>query len=385
MREAVIVSAKRTAIGKVGGMFRHLRAEQLAAPVIQAIVKLNRLDSASIDEVILGNATGGGGNIARLSLLEARLPVSVPGVTVDRQCGSGLEAINLACRLVQAGAGDIYLAGGVESTSTAPWRIEKPASLYDVKGPKFFYRARFSPDFLGDPDMGEAAENVAGKYGISRKEQDEYALLSHQKAVRAVKKGYFLEEIVPVEGIITDECPRDDTSLEKLSRLKPVFREGGTVTAGNSCPINDGASVVLVMSKEKCLELGLKPVLRFVDATSAGVDPNYLGVGPVPAVKKLLERQNLTADDIDIVEFNEAFAAQVIASLKLLQIPYEKVCISGGALALGHPYGASGAILITRLFTEMRRKKLKRGLATLGIAGGLGLATLVELIEDDGI
>lgn len=385
MREAVIVSAKRTAIGKVGGMFRHLRAEQLAAPVIQAIVKQNRLDSASIDEVILGNATGGGGNIARLSLLEARLPVSVPGVTVDRQCGSGLEAINLACRLVQAGAGDIYLAGGVESTSTAPWRIEKPASLYDVKGPKFFYRARFSPDFLGDPDMGEAAENVAGKYGISRKEQDEYALLSHQKAVRAVKKGYFLEEIVPVEGIITDECPRDDTSLEKLSRLKPVFREGGTVTAGNSCPINDGASVVLVMSKEKCLELGLKPVLRFVDATSAGVDPNYLGVGPVPAVKKLLERQNLTADDIDIVEFNEAFAAQVIASLKLLQIPYEKVCISGGALALGHPYGASGAILITRLFTEMRRKKLKRGLATLGIAGGLGLATLVELIEDDGI
>lgn len=385
MREAVIVSAKRTAIGKVGGMFRHLRAEQLAAPVIQAIVKQNRLDSASIDEVILGNATGGGGNIARLSLLEARLPVSVPGVTVDRQCGSGLEAINLACRLVQAGAGDIYLAGGVESTSTAPWRIEKPASLYDVKGPKFFYRARFSPDFLGDPDMGEAAENVAGKYGISRKEQDEYALLSHQKAVRAVKKGYFLEEIVPVEGIITDECPRDDTSLEKLSRLKPVFREGGTVTAGNSCPINDGASVVLVMSKEKCLELGLKPVLRFVDATSAGVDPNYLGVGPVPAVKKLLERQNLTVDDIDIVEFNEAFAAQVIASLKLLQIPYEKVCISGGALALGHPYGASGAILITRLFTEMRRKKLKRGLATLGIAGGLGLATLVELIEDDGI
>lgn len=383
MREVVIVAAKRTAIGKVGGMFKHLRVEQLVAPLIEAIVKQYELDPASIDEVILGNATGPGGNIARLSALCAHLPHSVPGVTVDRQCGSGLEAINLAARLIQAGAGDIYLAGGVESTSTAPWRIEKPSSLYDVRGPQFYYRARFSPEFVGDPEMGVAAENVAKKYGVSREEQDEYALLSHKKAVHATKNGVFLEEIVPIEGIITDECPRSDTSLEKLARLKPIFQQDGTVTAGNACPLNDGAALILLMSKEKCIELGLTPVLRFIDATSAGVDPNYLGIGPVPAVKKLLQRQNKKISDIDIVEFNEAFAAQVIASLKQLQIPYDKVSVNGGALAIGHPFGASGAILMTRLFTEMKRRRLKTGLATLGIGGGLGLATLVELVEGD--
>lgn len=383
MREVVIVGAKRTAVGKIGGMFKHLRAEQLVTPLIEALVKQFDLQPSSIDEVILGNAAGAGGNIARLAALNARLPHSVPGVTIDRQCGSGLEAINIAARLIQAGAGDIYLAGGVESTSTAPWRVEKPTSLYDIKGPQFFHRARFSPDFIGDPEMGKAAENVAKKYNVSRKEQDEYALTSHKKAVQATKDGVFLEEIVPIEGIVTDECPRSDTSLEKLSRLLPIFQEDGTVTAGNACPINDGAALLLLMSKEKCTELGLTPILRFVDATSAGVDPNYLGIGPVPAVQKLLKRQNIQISHIDIVEFNEAFAAQVIASLKELEIPYDKVCVNGGALAIGHPYGASGAILMTRLFTEMKRRRLKTGLATLGIGGGLGLATLVELIEDD--
>lgn len=381
MREAVIVAAKRTAIGKVGGMFKHLLAEQLVAPLITEIVKQYHLDAEAIDEVILGNATGPGGNLARLSALTAGLPVTVAGVTVDRQCGSGLEAINLAARLIQAGAGEMYLAGGVESTSTAPWKLAKPRSLYDPHGPAIFMRARFSPDFIGDPDMGIAAENVAKKYHITRKEQDEYALKSHQKAVFAQENGLFQEEIVAVSGQVVDECPRKHTSLEKLAALQPVFLPDGTVTAGNACPINDGAALVLIMSLKKCQELKLQPILRFVDATSAGVDPNYLGIGPVPAVRKLLKRQQISMEDIDLVEFNEAFAAQVLASIKELNISCEKVCINGGALAIGHPYGASGAILITRLFTEMKRNKLKKGLATLGIGGGLGLATLVELMD----
>ncbi|OLO42179.1 acetyl-CoA acetyltransferase [Alkalihalophilus pseudofirmus] len=381
MKEAVIVTAKRTAVGKVGGMFKDIPPEHLVAPLIQRIVEEVHLDQTTIDEVILGNAVGPGGNMARLSSLTAGLPVSVPGVTVDRQCGSGLEAINLAARLVQAGAGDIYLAGGVESTSLAPWKLAKPTSLYHPKGPEIFTRARFSPDEIGDPDMGMAAENVAEAHQITREMQDEYAYNSHVKAVKAIQSGQFSEEIVPIAGMTTDECPRNNTSLEKLHSLPPVFKENGTVTAGNACPMNDGAAVVLIMSLEKCHELGLQPILRFVDAVSAGVDPNFLGIGPVPAVRKLFERQQLSASDIDIVEFNEAFASQVLASLNALEIPLEKVNQNGGALAIGHPYGASGAILVTRLMTEMKRQRLKRGLATLGIGGGLGLATLFELVD----
>ncbi|NSL52432.1 thiolase family protein [Calidifontibacillus erzurumensis] len=384
MNEAVIVMAKRTAIGKVGGMFKDVPPEELAAAVIKNIIEECQLNPEEIDEVILGNVVGPGGNMARLSLLQAGMPVSVPGVTVDRQCGSGLEAIILAARLIQAGAGDIYLAGGVESTSLAPWKIEKPTSLYSNQAPKIFTRARFSPEEIGDPDMGIAAENVAEYYNISRKDQDLFALASHEKAVRSIKTGRFLKEIVPVRGISTDECPRDNTSFEKLKALKPVFKENGTVTAGNACPINDGAAICLIMSEEKCRRFGLKPKLRFIDAASAGVDPNLLGIGPVPAVQKLLKKRNLSIEDIDIVEFNEAFAAQVLASLRELSIPLEKVNFGGGALALGHPYGASGAVLVTRLCTEMEiyRGSVKIGLATLGIGGGLGLAALFESVND---
>jgi acetyl-CoA C-acetyltransferase len=380
MRQPVLVTAKRTAIGKVGGMFKDVPPEVLAGEVIRQIVLEYDLNVFEIDEVILGNAVGPGGNLARLSALTAGLPVDVPAFTVDRQCGSGLEAINLAFRLVQAGAGDIYLAGGVESSSLAPWKIEKPVSLYAPHGPRIFTRARFSPDFIGDPDMGVAAENVAEAFGITREEQDQYALKSHQKAVNSQETGRFLEEIVPVNGMAKDECPRPDTTFEKLQRLKPVFKENGTVTAGNACPINDGAAVALIMSDKKCLELGLKPQARFVDCASAGVDPNILGIGPVPAVRKLLSRTNKTIDDIDIVEFNEAFASQVLASIRQLGIPEEKVNVGGGAIAIGHPYGASGAILITRLLTEMKRNNVHYGLATLGIGGGLGIATLLEKI-----
>ncbi|BCB02896.1 thiolase family protein [Bacillus sp. KH172YL63] len=377
MKEAVIVWAKRTPVGKCGGSLKDVPPQHLAAPLIRALVTETGIVPEEIDDVILGNTVGPGGNLARLSALTAGLPVKVPGVTVDRQCGSGLEAIVTACRLVQSGAGEVYVAGGVESTSLAPWKMDKPA--HPVKAPRIFTRARFSPDHIGDPEMGEAAENVAEAFRISRRDQDEYALKSHQKAVRAQKEKRFTGEIVPVEHVMADECPREDTSMEKLSSLLPVFREGGSVTAGNACPINDGAAVALVLSMDKCREYGLMPVLKFIDGTAAGVDPNLLGIGPVPAVGRLLERNRLTSDDIDLVEFNEAFASQVLASLRELNIPEHKVNIGGGALAIGHPYGASGAILLTRLFHEMKKGQL--GLATLGIGGGMGLAALFERIE----
>ncbi|GAA0137168.1 thiolase family protein [Paenibacillus sp. YSY-4.3] len=385
----VIVAAKRTAIGKYGGMFKEIPPEILAAEVIRAILDETSVGSGDVDDVILGNVVGPGGNIARLSALTAGLPVEVPGVTVDRQCGSGLEAINLAARLIQAGAGEIYLAGGVESTSRAPWKIEKPLSLYGREFPAIMGRARFSPDFIGDPGMGKAANNVAGMYGITREQQDIYALHSQRKAVDSIRRGRFQGEIMPitvtVDGeakiIDTDECPRPGTTLEKLAALPPAFDAEGTVTAGNACPVNDGAAIVLMMSLKKARSLGLRPVMKFVDSTAAGVDPNYLGIGPVPAVNKLLAKSSLTVRDIDIVEFNEAFASQVLASLQQLNIPEEVVNVGGGAIALGHPYGASGAILVTRLYSEMRSLNAATGITTLGIGGGMGLATLWEKVE----
>lgn len=383
MREAMIVSARRTPIGRAGGDLSLLDPEKLLAPLVRAILSAVPLTPSLIDDVIIGNAIGPGGNIGRLAALESGLPVSVPGMTVDRQCGSGLEAVNLAARLIQSGAGDVYLAGGVESVSRAPWKIAKPETLTGI--PSFYSRARFTPDFYGDPDMGTAAENVARKYRISRAEQDEYALNSHRKAVRAQLAGRFEQEIVPldVQGEIkaVDECPRAGTSLEQLERLRPVFAENGTVTAGNACPVNDGAALVLLMSSELCRKMKLRPVLKWIDAQASGVDPQLLGIGPVPAVRSLLERHRLTASDVDYMEFNEAFASQTLASLRLLNIPESRVNRAGGALAWGHPYGASGAILITRLCAEMLHRPFRRGLAAIGIGGGMGLATLVEGAE----
>lgn len=386
---AVIAAARRTPIGRLGGLLRQLPVEDLAAPAIRAVLADARLAPDEVDEVILGNAVGPGGNVARLSALAAGLPVSVPGVTVDRQCGSGLEAINQAARLIESGAAEVVLAGGVESTSTAPWRVARPAGLYGT--PHFYDRARFSPDTVGDPSMGVAAENVAEAYGIGRERQDAYALDSHRKAVAAQAAGRFAREIVPLAlpgggTADRDECPRPDTSAEKLARLRPVFREGGTVTAGNACPVNDGAAIVAVMSEARFRALGLTAGLMVVDSASAGVDPNLLGTGPIPAVRRLLARNpSVTLDGIDLVEFNEAFAAQVLACLDTLGLPQDKVSVGGGALALGHPYGASGAILVTRLFSELLHpagmSAPRRGLATLGIGGGLGLATLLETLS----
>ncbi|MGC4378874.1 acetyl-CoA C-acyltransferase [Fictibacillus sp. Mic-4] len=366
MDHAVIIGAKRTVIGKKGGILKNVPPENLAATVMKELVKQYSISPEVVSDVILGNVVGPGGNMARLSALTAGFPFSVPGVTIDRQCGSGLEAINIACRLVRSGAGDIYLAGGVESSSLSP----------------FSKRARFSPDSIGDPDMGAAAENVAEKYNVSREEQDDFALLSYQKAIDSTQKGRFINEIVPMNGILHDEGINLRTNYKKLiGRARPVFKEGGTVTAANSCGVNDGAAVVLVMSEKKAESLGLTPALRFIDSVVAGVDPNYPGVGPVPAVKQLLTRNGLSVDDIDLVELNEAFAAQVLASIKELNIPIEKLNRGGGAIAFGHPYGASGAILVTRLCSEMKRMGGKFGLATLGIGGGMGLATLFENMQ----
>ncbi len=385
---AVIVAARRTPIGRIGGALRRLTVDALVVPVLQAVLADAGVAPDEVDDVILGNAAGPGGNPARLALLAAGLPLHVPGVTIDRQCGSGLEAIVLACRLIEAGAGDIYIAGGAESASTAPWRLERPASLYGR--PRLYERARFSPDSIGDPEMGVAAENVARAFSISRERQDRYALASHRKSVASRSSGRFSAEIVPLAGgdegpVGEDECPRAATDMARLAALPPAFVEGGTVTAGNTCPVNDGAALCVVMSERRAQAAGPKARLAFIDAAARGVDPNLLGTGPIASTRALLARRpDLAMSDIDLVEFNEAFAAQVLACLDALAIPEETVNVGGGAIALGHPYGASGAILVCRLFSEMARNaggkapSARFGLATLGIAGGQGISALFE-------
>lgn len=378
-RIPVVAAAFRTPIGRVDGTLAAIEPASLVAPLIRRILAETGLSGAVIDDVILGNAANAAGNLARLAALEAGLPVSVPGMTLDRQCGSGLEAIALAARLVQAGAGRFYLAGGTESTSRAHLRFRRPARRGDEPEP--LPRARMAPDAIGDPDMGIAAENVAAHAGISRERQDAFALESHRRAVAAAKAGRFTDEIVPIEtpaGLVDrDECPRENTSPEKLAALKPAFRPDGTVTAGNACPVNDGAALVLVTSLAEARRLGLAVLLEVLDSVTAGVDPNLLGLGPVPAMAKLVARNpDLDARKVPFIEFNEAFASQVLASLDALGIDPGTVNPDGGALALGHPYGASGAILVTRLFAQMRLAEAgSEALAMMGI-GGMGIATL---------
>ncbi|MBZ2399108.1 thiolase family protein [Erwinia amylovora] len=381
--QPVIVAACRTPVGRAYGSLASVPPQALLAPLFGKLLAALPAGFTAIDEVIIGNATGGGGNIARLAALAAGLPLAVPGVTVDRQCGSGLEAVINACRLVQARAGECYLAGGVESVSTAPWRVEKPATLRQM--PRFYPRARFSPEEIGDPEMGIAAENVARQCAISRERQDRFALRSHQRALAAAQQGAFREEIVALNldrcQVENDECPRPDTSLARLAALPPVFAADGSVTAGNCCPLNDGAALLLVMSRRMARDCGFSQGLLFADACSAGVDPNLLGLGPVPATQKLLRRQpGLALDRVEVIEFNEAFAAQVLASVDALGIAEHRINQQGGAIALGHPYGASGAIMVTRLFSQLvsQRQSEGFGLAMLGIAGGLGLSALFK-------
>jgi acetyl-CoA C-acetyltransferase len=346
-------------------MLQTLQPHELAAPVLYELTSgIEEL----VDEVILGNVTGPGGNVARVSALQAGLPFSVTGLTVDRQCSAGLEAIRMACYLIQGGAGQCYIAGGVESTST---------SLFEK-------RARFSPDSIGDPDMGTAAEYVARKYGITKDKQDLFALLSYERSRAAFKKGLYQEEIVPIVQIDQDEELLKERNMPALlKRAKPIFiKENGSVTAANSCGIHDGAAAVLVMEEEKANRLGFQPILRFVDSEAAGVHPHYPGIAPVPAIRTLLNRNKLTVEDIDLFEINEAFASKIAACSQELSIPYEKLNVSGGALTIGHPYGASGAILVTRLFYEVqRRKRVKYVLAAIGSGGGIGVALLFEVLK----
>ncbi|KQZ45866.1 thiolase family protein [Ensifer sp. Root558] len=383
-RIPVIIAALRTPIGRVNGTLRDIEPSQLAAPLIARILRDTGVKASEIDDVLLGNAANSAGNLARLAALEAGLPVSTPGVTVDRQCGSGLEAITLAARMIQAGAGRFYLAGGAESASRAHIRLRPPLERGGELAP--VKRARMAPDEIGDPDMGVAAENVATACKISRERQDAFALQSHRRAVEAAVAGRFAREIVPVETAMDlmsrDECPRANASLETLQRLKPVFVEGGTVTAGNACPINDGAAVVLVTNLAEAQRLGVSFALEFVDAATAGVDPNLLGLGPVPAMQKLKARQSaLDPAKVDFIEFNEAFASQVLGSLDQLDIAAERVNLDGGAIALGHPYGASGAILTVRLFSQMLASpKGTEGLAMMGVGGGMGIVTLFRAV-----
>ncbi|MET3920777.1 thiolase family protein [Arthrobacter sp. UYEF20] len=384
-RQPVIIAARRTPICRANGALKTLRAHELLAPVLRSLLTDAGVAAESVTDVVIGNAVGGGGNVARLAALEAGLPVSVPGLTVDRQCGSGLDAIALASRLVAAGGGGVYLAGGVESISTAPLRANRNSD----GGPEFFSRAQFAPSRYGDPDMGVAAENVAARFGISRARQDSAALRSHRRALAAAVAGAFDAEIVPLPGgpdpggplaVAADDGPRRGLTAAVVARFPPAFVAGGTVTAGNSCFDADGAAAVVITSLERARELGARNGLLVLGTDTAGVDPQLLGIGAAAAGKRLLAAHGLRAGAIGLIEFNEAFAAQAIACLEQLGIDPERANLDGGALALGHAYGASGAVLVTRLLGQARRTPLEGqlALALISIAGGMGTAALLE-------
>jgi acetyl-CoA C-acetyltransferase len=384
-RQPVIIAARRTPICRAHGALKTLHAHGLLAPVLRRLLSDAGVAPASVADVVIGNAVGGGGNVARLAALEAGLPVSVPGLTVDRQCGSGLDAIALASRLVAAGGGGVYLAGGVESISTAPLRARRDAG----GAPEFFARAQFAPLGLGDPDMGVAAENVAARFGVSRERQDALALRSHRRALASAAAGLFDAEIVALPGVSGpdgprtvsgDDGPRRGLTAAVLARFPPVFAAGGTVTAGNSCFDADGAAAVVITSVERARRLGAADGLLVRGTDTAGVDPQLLGIGAARAAKRLLEDTGVTAAELGLVEFNEAFASQTIACLDELGIDPERANADGGALALGHAYGASGAVLVTRLLAQARRSPAEGqlALALISIAGGMGTAALLE-------
>lgn len=370
----VIVAARRSPIGTACRSLAAVPAAELAAAVLAAVV--DELPSGTAPrEVVLGNCTGPGGDLARVAGLQAGLAHDVPALTVDRQCASGLAAIALGASLV-ATEPRIVLAGGVESVSTAPWRFWPPQA--DAE-PVRCERAPFAPASVGDPDMGPAADALALEFGVSRAEQDEYAARSHARAVATVEAGGFVAEIVPVAGVTTDDRPRRGLTVERLTRLRPAF--GGTHTAGNSCGISDGAAVVAVVDSDTHRRLGV-PGLRVLATSTAGLDPTRLGLSLVPATRSALDRAGLTLGDIDVIELNEAFAGQVLACCRALELDPERICPQGGALALGHPWGASGAVLVARLFTQLVRQPAGRyGLAAIAAGGGQGVAMVVEAVS----
>src|SRR5688500_9393086 len=402
MTEAVIIDAIRTPIGALGGVLASVRPDDLAALVIKEIIQRNRLDPTLVEEVFFGCANQAGEdnrNVARMASLLAGLPVEVAGVTVNRLCASGLNAINQAARAIKAGEGDVYIAGGVESMSRAPYSIPKAETGFSFGNLTAWdtalgwrYPNPKTKEMYGTDSMGETAENIAKERPyITREKQDAFALRSHQCAIAAIDSGRFKEEILPVyipplgkkgdpKIVDTDERPRRDTSMESLAKLKPAFaKEGGTVTAGNSSGLNDGAAALLLMSEDKAKALNLKPLARIVASASAGVPPRVMGYGPVPATKKAFQRAGLQMKDIGLVELNEAFAVQSLAVMEDLDFDPEIVNVNGGAIAIGHPLGCSGARLVTTLVHEMRlRGNVKYGLATLCVGVGQGEATIVE-------
>ena len=399
-RDAVIVDAVRTPIGRHGGALARVRPDDLAAAAIRALVERSGVDVQTIDDVILGCANQAGEdnrNVARMALLLAGLPVTVPGQTVNRLCASGLQAIASAAQAVRAGEGDTFIAGGVESMSRAPWVTLKPEEGFTRNAPDSadttvgwrFVNAKMPREWT--ISLGETAEEVARRGSVSREDQDAFALESQQRTARAVSEGRFAGEIVPVkvpgkrgaETVVDkDEHPRPETTRESLATMQPAFvKERGTVTAGSSSGINDGASAVLVMSAEQAAKSKRTPMARVVTTAVAGVSPEVMGLGPVPAVHKALARAGLTMQDIDLIELNEAFASQAIACMRELGLDAAKVNVNGGAIALGHPLGASGARVVTTLVHEMRRRKARYGLATMCIGVGQGMAMIVERVD----
>ena len=397
MPQAVILDALRTPIGRYAGVLSTVRPDDLAAHVVRAAVERNELDPAAVDEVYMGNANGAGEdnrNVARMAGLLAGLPVEVPGVTVNRLCASGLEAAVQGGRQIRLGEAGLVLAGGVESMSRAPLVTLKPerglargnVELVDTTIGWRLVNPRMAEKHSTE-SMGETAENVAERYSVSRADQDAFALESHRRAVAAADAGRFDDELVTVavpqrkgepSTVHSDEGPRPDTSLEKLADLRPIFREGGSVTAGNSSQINDGAACLVLASEERARELGREPLARMVSSGAAGVDPGLMGVGPVPAVRKALDGAGLSVADIDLVELNEAFASQVLASMRELGFEHERLNVNGGAIALGHPLGCSGARLLGTLAWELRRRGGRYGVATMCIGVGQGLAAVIE-------
>ncbi|MCL6585549.1 MAG: acetyl-CoA C-acyltransferase [Anoxybacillus sp.] len=400
MKEVVIVDAVRTPIGKYKGALKDVRPDDLGATVIRALIERNpSLPVEQIEEVVLGNANQAGEdnrNVARMSALLAGLPVEVAGTTVNRLCGSGLDAVNYAARAIMTGEADIVIAGGTESMTRAPFVMAKPdqdfprgnLEMFDTTIGWRFIHPKLH-EMYGTDSMPQTAENVAKRYGISREAQDEFAYESQMKAKRAIEANLFADELVPVvyydrKGatvvVAKDEHPRPDTTLEKLAKLRPLF-EGGTVTAGNASGVNDGAAALLLMSAEKAKELGMTPLVKYTTSAVAGLEPAVMGLGPIYATQKALKRAGLTIEEIGLVELNEAFASQALECIKQLALAKEKVNVNGGAIAFGHPLGASGARILTTLIYEMKRRGVKYGLATMCIGVGQGIATIVENVE----
>jgi 3-oxoadipyl-CoA thiolase len=384
----VILSGVRTPVGRYGGALAEQRPDDLAALVIREAVERAGVDGGDVEEVYFGAANQAGEdnrNVARMAALLAGLPETVAGMTVNRLCASGLSAVVAACHSIMAGEGDLFVAGGVESMSRAPFVFGKPEhafqrgdqTVYDTTLGWRFPNPRMEEMFPLE-SMGETGENVAKRYGVSREEQDAFAFQSQRRWAEAEASGKFGEELVSVDGVERDEHPRPDTNEKKLSSLKPAFRKDGTVTAGNSSGINDGAAALVVASEEKARELDAEPLGTFVGAAAAGVDPRVMGIGPIPAVRKLVERAGIDVSQIDLVELNEAFASQSLVVIRELGLDAEKVNVNGGAIALGHPLGMSGARLVVTLLHELRRRDGRYGLATLCVGVGQGQAALFE-------